>query len=78
MNSLEIGGRGSGLLELLGPEANILELEGIPVDQQRVVFGQTALEDGSTLPSYSIHEGALLCVAMEIFCLHSSPVRSPC
>ena len=45
-------------------KAKIQDQEGIAPDQQRLVFGDTQLEDGNTLAQYSIQQGATLDLAL--------------
>lgn len=39
-------------------KARIFEKEGVPVDQQRLVFSGKQLEDANTLESYNIESGS--------------------
>jgi hypothetical protein len=41
-------------------KARIFEKEGIPIDQQRLVFSGKQLEDAETLESYNIETGSQL------------------
>ena len=47
-------------------KAIIQDQEGIPVDQQRLVFARRQMEDGNTLHDYGIRDGAELLVILRL------------
>ena len=44
----------------------IQDLEGIPPDQQRIIFGGKQLEDLNTLDTYGVYPGAVLHLVLRL------------
>jgi hypothetical protein len=45
---------------------SLSETEGVPVDQQRLVFGGKQLEDGSKLGDYNIKDGSTIQLVLKL------------